>query len=85
MVSLGFPTLLPSFVWRMLPVFLYLNHAVCCYEQKKLQTFKLLCSQNFIILEKETLCTVYFQHHLAEFKMVEEGEMVLCKQKWDAF
>lgn len=34
---------------------------------------------------RNLMCIVCFQQHLAEFKVVEEGEVVLCKQKWDTF
>lgn len=51
---------------------------------KESQTFQLLCSQNFAVMQQEAYCTVSFQHRLAEFKVVEDGVMVLHKQKWDA-
>lgn len=54
-------------------------------EKKKTQTFELLCSQNFTILQQETYCIVSFQHCVAEFKVVEGGVMALYKQNWDTY
>lgn len=61
------------------------SNQLVLWGKKKTQTFELLCSQNFTILQQETYCIVSFQHCLAEFKVVEGGVMALYKQNWDTY